>query len=529
MSIDIDYLSPLPPARSGIADYSADLLPELAAFCDLRVICLPGQQPPEAVATKSASIDELGDKGRTPLYQIGNNRHHIPIWRRALEQPGIVTLHDLKLHHLLIEATLGEGDSEAYREHMVADHGWLGDTFARARRWHDLGQPAMFQIAVNRSLLRRQRGVLVHGQWAADQLLAEDPQLAVRVVPMGIPLPDPLDPAAAADWRAVRGIPDGISLLGSFGFQTPIKRTDRVIASLAEPALRNTHLLVGGEVSARIDLKQVAAEAGVAERVHFLGYLDFDEMQTAISACDLCLNLRYPTAGETSASLLRLLAIGKPVVVSDYNQFGDLPDEVCAKIPLGLDESEAQQLAATIGELLNEPEHLASMARAARKLVSTDHAPTVAAKAVVQACAEMQGLDPLNHTPARPFTPTSLLWRSLAGKLTVDGVRSPWHRGEARRLHLRLENGSLARWLGAERETGGVMIDVHWRSGPTDPPSQQRWLPLPRDLDPGDSIDLEVEIRRPIAGDRQLVIEPHLRDISGFNKVAGPSQLLEPR
>ena len=70
---------------------------------------------------------------------------------------------------------------------------------------------------------------------------------------------------------------------------------------------------------------QVAEELGVADRVHITGFLDFDEFAAAIAACDLCLNLRYPTAGETSAALLRTLALGRPTVVSDYAQFAELP------------------------------------------------------------------------------------------------------------------------------------------------------------------------------------------------------------
>ena len=41
--LKIDFVSPLPPVRSGIADYSADLLPDLAQLCDLRVFRLSGQ------------------------------------------------------------------------------------------------------------------------------------------------------------------------------------------------------------------------------------------------------------------------------------------------------------------------------------------------------------------------------------------------------------------------------------------------------------------------------------------------------
>lgn len=524
----IDYLSPLPPVRSGIADYSADLLPHLAAVCDLRVVCLEGQRVPPGTEAPSANLDELDSEGRLPLYQIGNNRHHIGIWRRALEQPGIVTLHDLGLHHLLIEATLGSGeDFDTYRRHLEADHGWLGDTFARARRWHDLEQPAMFGIAANRTLLRRQRGVLVHSHWAADELQRQDPDLEVRMVPMAVPLPSLPNTRATRGWRMKAGIPEDVALLGSFGFQTPIKRTHRVIAALARPELADAHLLVGGEVSARIDLEAVARDAGVAERVHFLGFLAFEELQAAIAACDLCLNLRYPTAGETSASLLRLLALGMPSVVSDYAQFAEFDDHVVAKVPLTTGEDELVCIASALGKLLDDQPRLESLGEAARNLVRTRHDPETAAQRIVEACSELADLEPPGDAPPRPFAPTSLLWRRLDGELRVEGADAGWRPGQRRELRLRLENRSLARWLAAAAGTGGVMIDVHWRKDPAQPPTDQAWLPLPHDLDPGDRIDLAVTVRRPLEDARQLVIEPHLREIIGFNQAGGPSWLLE--
>ena len=193
----------------------------------------------------------------------------------------------------------------------------------------------MFSLAGHRTLLRRQRGVLVHNRWAADRVVEECGDLAIRVMPMGVPLPPRPDPAARRAFRERLGVAAETPLLGSFGFQTPIKRTLVAVRALARPELAGAHLVVAGEVSPILDLEGEAAAAGVADRLHVTGFLDPDEFQAAIAACDLCLNLRYPTAGETSASLLRVLAQGRPAVVSDYAQFRELPDEVTVKVPLG--------------------------------------------------------------------------------------------------------------------------------------------------------------------------------------------------
>jgi glycosyltransferase involved in cell wall biosynthesis len=524
--LTLDWVSPLPPARSGIADYSRDLLPSLSALCDLRVIRLADQPVSEEVERRwrPAPADDLGRDGRLPLYQMGNNRHHREVWRLAHRVPGVLTLHDVALHHLLIELTLAENGPDAYRDRLVADHGWWGGATADARRYLGSRPSALFGLPAHRTLLRRQRGVLVHSRWAERTVGEQDPGVAVRVVPMGVPLADPAGADAAAAWRRARGIPDTARLIGSFGFQTPIKRTDRAIRALANEALAGAHLLIGGERSDGLGLERVAAEAGVGDRVHLLGFLGYEEYELAMGACDLCLNLRYPTAGETSASLLRELALGKPAVVSDYAQFAELPDDVAVRIPLG--EGEIEALARAAGELLAAPSRLAAMSAAARRFIAERHAPERAARAVAEACAELAPLDPPGDDAFVAPPPSSLVWHDLSGGLTVEGARLPWRRGEARRLRLTLRNASFARWLSAASDPGGVMIEVQWRPDDSTDPTARQWLELPRELAPDRSLDLEISVRRPLEGAEILMIEPHVKGIGGFNTAGGPTWTL---
>jgi hypothetical protein len=107
--VKIDYVSPLPPVRSGIADYSVDLLPHLAERADVRVIRLPDLpiDPELEKRWPLAPVEETGAGGRLPLYQMGNNRYHRGVLELALRLPGVLTLHDVLLHHLLMDDTLG--------------------------------------------------------------------------------------------------------------------------------------------------------------------------------------------------------------------------------------------------------------------------------------------------------------------------------------------------------------------------------------------------------------------------------------
>ena len=92
------FFSPLPPARTGVADYSASLLAELRRL---------------------GSVEVAPDRCDVALYHLGNNGLHAPIYRRALTDPGVIVLHDPVLHHFF----LGQLSEPAYIAEFVYNYG----------------------------------------------------------------------------------------------------------------------------------------------------------------------------------------------------------------------------------------------------------------------------------------------------------------------------------------------------------------------------------------------------------------------
>ena len=391
--LQLDYVSPLPPVRSGIADYSLDLLPHLAERADIRVVRLPDQDVTDEVVRDWDPIEaeswlaEPADD-RLPLYQMGNNPWHLEVERLAMRRPGALTLHDVVLHHYLLGRTLGEDQFEPYLRRMTEDHGWIGAAAARPFSWGAFGNAAQFALPAHRRLIRRQRGVIVHSSWARGIILEDEPDLAVFSVRMGIPTVDELAADRGRAFRRQRGIPDDTFVLGSFGFQTPMKRPRPALLALLEPGLEDVHLLIAGEVAPTTGLRRQMFELDLASRVHITGFLDHVDFEAAIAASDLALNLRYPSAGETSASLLRVLAVGKAALISDYAQFAELPDDVGVKIPVG--EGEVEALATAVNELKEDHDRLHRLEENARRFVALEHRLEDAAAEIVDACTEIR-------------------------------------------------------------------------------------------------------------------------------------------
>jgi glycosyltransferase involved in cell wall biosynthesis len=87
------------------------------------------------------------------------------------------------------------------------------------------------------------------------------------------------------------------------------------------------------------------------------------DLYRQVGEADVCINLRHATSGETSAMVQRVLACGRPVVVSDVGWFAELPDSCALKIPVG--DAEPDALVAAITRLAEEPRWRVELGRAA--------------------------------------------------------------------------------------------------------------------------------------------------------------------
>jgi glycosyltransferase involved in cell wall biosynthesis len=379
------WASPLPPTRSGVADYAAEVLPHLARAARVTVVEPPGWEPggePEWLEGIERLPHDAGfPGGAVSLLHLGNNPYHLWIAKRLRAAGGVVVLHDTVLHHLLVEEAAADGAWERFGEEMARAYGAGGA--ALAVRWGYSGRLDPFLFPARSPLLRRATGVIVHNRQAEADVASACPGLPVRRVPLAVAaLPAGDRPA----WRARLGVGEGELLLVHLGFLTPAKGLDvilRSVAALTQLAVpvRLTVVGEGGEASA---LAAAVAAAGMSERVRSWGYASEEELGGIVAAADLGLVPRYPTAGETSAATLRFLAAGTPVAVAGYRQFLELPAAAAPRIAPG--RAGVGDLVRVTAALAGSPAARSAARDAARNAwVDGGHEPRLAAAALLAA------------------------------------------------------------------------------------------------------------------------------------------------
>jgi len=310
----VGFWAPLPPARTGVADYAAALV------ADLR------QRGRVEVAPADCDV---------ALYHLGNNEQHAAIYRRAIERPGVVVLHDAVLNHFY----LGQLDEAAYIEEFVYNYGEWNREMARAL-WRGRAASGSdrnnFDFPMLRRVAESAPAVVVHNPAAAEMVRRHAPGARIVEIPhLFVP------PALPAEHEVLRfrqrlGVPEDAFLFGVFGYLRETKRLLQVLGALATVAreMPRIVLLVAGDFVSS-DLERAAAPLLAAPNVRRLPYLPGAKFWLAASAVDACINLRYPAAGETSGITIRLMGIGKPVLVTDSPECARFPEDAVIRVPPG--------------------------------------------------------------------------------------------------------------------------------------------------------------------------------------------------
>jgi glycosyltransferase involved in cell wall biosynthesis len=319
----IAFFGPLNPIPSGISDYDEELLPFLRQHYDLDVFFTDAIKRQDAYPHGDFLIRNRRQPYDLTLYQIGNSLLHEIMYGYLFQFPGATVFHDYCLHHSRAKMLLMRGLFDEYSEEAVKAHPeepLVAEMVTRGMG----GDLLLYNFPFVRLLAESALAVGAHTDWAIQNLQKfETPAIKI---PMAVDV--------SLDKHTMRTRNTEQLTLASFGFVTPEKRISSVLKVLID--LRhfypNIRYVIVGEVASHYNLTDEIAKWNLQDIVQITGRTTRDEFHQWMSCADIIINLRYPSAREMSATLLRAMALGKPVLMSRLLHLQEIPDDAVIRI-----------------------------------------------------------------------------------------------------------------------------------------------------------------------------------------------------
>jgi glycosyltransferase involved in cell wall biosynthesis len=380
------YISPLPPEKSGISDYSAELLPELARHYDIEVVVnqkdvtdtwIKNNLPVRSVewfCRNASSYDRV-------LYHFGNSPFHSHMFGLLQQYPGVVVMHDFFLSSVLAYEEIVKAIPSIWMNALYGSHGYK----AVKMRLLD-AEYAKMHYPANLDVLQGALGIIVHSEFSkqlAEKWYGENVDWVV--IPL---LRVPAIDVNRVEARRKLNLNDDAFLVCSFGIIGPLKLNHRLLdAWLASSLSRDERCILvfvgqnhGGEYGAK--LLETIQRSGCEKRIRITGWVDHATFRQYLAAADMAVQLRTLSRGETSAAVLDCMNYGLPTIVNAHGSAAELPKDAVWMLP---DEFTDDELIEALETLWKDENLRAQLGRRAQEVIHTRHDPAKCAEQYAQA------------------------------------------------------------------------------------------------------------------------------------------------
>lgn len=391
----IAYFSPLNPIKSGVSDYSEELLEYLAGFGNIELF-IDDYRPSSSWLHDSFKIHNyrriFENHGKNDhdlhIYHIGNSDYHSYIYSVCLEYPGVVVLHEPILHHFVFAHTVGNNRLREYLREL--DYCYKSErTQIVKATLEDRDESSWYEYPLVDRLVDNSMGIIVHSEFARQKVLEVNPHARVKKIPHHY-APPPTERMRSPELlREILGFSSDDFLIGSLGYMTSSKRIDsllRVVAGLRSEG-RNVKLLLVGKIQPGCEVPRWIEELGLDQSVLVTGFVDIHTFREYLNIPDIFVALRYPSAGETSGSVIRMMGSGRPVIVSDHYALGEFPDDCCIKVTTG--EGEEEDLKQKLAYYIENSEERRALGARSRQYILTHHDIQNSARSYVEFATEV--------------------------------------------------------------------------------------------------------------------------------------------
>lgn len=376
------YVSPLPPERTGIANYSSELLMDLGRYYDIEVVAEQDTVTDDWIASNypvrnAAWFSKNAWRFDRILYQFGNSPFHtyqIPLIRDC---PGTIVLHDSFLGAYSVWRASALGQPQTYLQRLYDSHGYrsLVEDAEKGRSYSVSHYPSSLEI------IRHANGVLVHSQYAINQATRVYGANVVSTM-LRIPFPKRPESFDRAASRAALALDQNEFVVCSFGLIAPTKLNERLLeAWLASRLARDERCRLvfvgenhGGDYGQAL-LARMAGDPG-GKRVQITGYAEPATYRSWLGAADLTVQLRTDSRGETSGTTFDCMAQGVPLIVNAHATLAELDPSAVHVLP---DLFTDQQLIDALNTAYESKEVRHKFSGKAQAIIQTTHHPDAVA------------------------------------------------------------------------------------------------------------------------------------------------------
>lgn len=411
----INWFSPLPPDHTEIANYTARLLPALNRHFDAEVWTSTGKWERELDTIcrvhpfRHDTMDwkEL-NLGGIPVYHIGNNIHfHGEIIRVARACPGVVVLHDLMMHETVLNLCLYRGHGRPEYFDILYRHGGK-EAVRQGQRFLDRGEIDTNELSIKYPLfdyvISNARGIITHNPLNVDALRACSPA-PVMYAPLpyvrGSELHQPVMRGPKAD------APYGIIIFGFLGSSN--RRLKPFLEAFSSSPRKDRYTIsIAGKYPEK-DVKRWIRELSLEGHVKTHGFVPEETLEKLLLKSDLCINLRWPSRGESSATLLRIWNHSLPALVTDTDYYSTLPRDAVALVDPA---REREDILAHLEDFADDPVPYFNKGLAARGHLEREHSTDAFARFLRNFLPEVEASKGIPHAQA---TGKTLAGRFLSG------------------------------------------------------------------------------------------------------------------
>jgi glycosyltransferase involved in cell wall biosynthesis len=377
------FVSPLPPEKTGIADFAAELLPELARHYDITVVVQQAQVVSPWIQANTPIKDAAWLRTHAQhfdrvVYQFGNSPFHDYMFDLLVAIPGVVVLHDFYLSWPVWHRDEYGPAQHGWARALLAGHGWNAVCERlQAGTWKDVVD-VLTAYPCNLAVLQQAQGIIVHSNFCrglARQFYGELAADDWAVIPL---LRQPAEQENKAIARQRLGLAAAEFVVCSFGGLAPTKLNHRMLdVWLDSPLAKDSRcrLVFVGEKQIEDygqELVRKIAQSSAKDRITITGWANMDTYRSWLAVADIAVQLRTLSRGETSAAVLDCMNYGIPTIVNANGSMADLPGDVVCMLP---DDFSDKQLVAALDHLWRDEGHRSELGARARAHIRAQHNP----------------------------------------------------------------------------------------------------------------------------------------------------------